>query len=124
MPAQKPEDADLMIAQAISAWDVDAAAAFYEPNAVFIPEPGKVITGLDGIRQMMTEFVAMKPTLTITVDNVARSGDLALLSSSWTLTGTGSDGSAVNMSGKGAEVVRRQADGTWLFVIDNPNGGG
>jgi len=27
------------------------------------------------------------------------------------------------MSGRSAEVVRRQADGTWLFVIDNPRGG-
>jgi hypothetical protein len=28
----------------------------------------------------------------------------------------------VSMSGNGIEVVRRQSDGTWLFVIDNPAG--
>jgi hypothetical protein len=28
----------------------------------------------------------------------------------------------VSMSGQGREVVRRQPDGTWRFVIDAPNG--
>jgi len=26
------------------------------------------------------------------------------------------------LSGNSTEVVRRQSDGTWLFVIDNPHG--
>jgi ketosteroid isomerase-like protein len=50
------------------------------------------------------------------------SGDVALLRSKWSLAGTGPDGKPVAMSGNGTEVVRRQADGTWLFVIDNPAG--
>ena len=45
------------------------------------------------------------------------------------LVGTGAspaltpDGKSVTMTGRSAEVVRRQADGTWKFMIDNPRGG-
>ena len=62
----------------------------------------------------------MKPTMTIEVPIVVESGDTALLHSRWTLKGTGPDGSPVEMEMQGTEIVRRQANGNWLFVIDNP----
>ena len=34
--------------------------------------------------------------------------------------GTGPDGKAVSMAGQSTEVVRRQPDGTWRYVVDNP----
>jgi ketosteroid isomerase-like protein len=46
-------------------------------------------------------------------------GDLAYLSNSWSLSGTGSDGEPVALGATTAEVARRQADGTWRYVIDN-----
>jgi hypothetical protein len=35
-------------------------------------------------------------------------------------SGTGPDGSAVSMSGDTSEVIRKQSDGTWRYVIDDP----
>ena len=46
-------------------------------------------------------------------------GDLAYLSNTWWLTGTGPDGKPLTMGATTAEVVRRQADSTWRYVIDN-----
>ena len=123
MPAHTPADADLQIIEALNAGDVEAALALYEPGATFVPEPGKAATGLDAIREVLNGFLALKPRLTIEVPQVSESGDLALLSSRWTLKGTAPDGNPVDLAGQGAEVVRRQADGTWLFVIDNPFAG-
>ena len=120
MPARKPEEADLLVIEALNAGDVEAALTFYEPDATFVPEPGKAASGLEAIREVLNGFLALKPRLTIEVPQVAESGDLALLCSRWTLKGTGPDGNPVDMAGQGAEVVRRQADGTWRFVIDNP----
>ena len=45
-------------------------------------------------------------------------GDLALIHTPWTMhmpNGSSSEGAT-------AEVVRRQADGTWKYIIDNPDG--
>ena len=123
MPARRPEEADLLIGEAINAGDLDAAVALYEPEASFVPAPGQAITGTEAIREVMTGFIAMKPKLTIQVPKVVQVGDIALLYSEWSVTGTGPDGSAINLTGKGREVVRRQPDGTWRFIIDDPNGG-
>jgi ketosteroid isomerase-like protein len=51
-----------------------------------------------------------------------QNGDVALLVSDWTLTGTGADGNPTTLGGTTADVVRRQADGTWRYAIDNPLG--
>lgn len=123
MPARTPEDCDRLVSEAISSGDIEAALDLYEPEAAFVSEPGTVVTGLDGIRHVMTQFMAMKPQLAVEADSVS-CGDIALLRSRWTLKGTDPDGNPVDMSGIGAEVVRRQPDGTWRFIIDNPWAGG
>jgi ketosteroid isomerase-like protein len=40
----------------------------------------------------------------------------------WTFAGTGPDGTPVKLAGHSADVLRRQIDGSWRFVIDNPWG--
>ena len=122
MPANKPEDCDLLVVKAISEGNIEAALALYEPDATFAPEVGKSVQGTAAVREVLNGFMAMKPTLNVTVPNVYQSGDIAILVSNWTMKGTDPDGNPVEESGKGTEVVRRQADGTWKFIIDNPHG--
>ncbi len=43
---------------------------------------------------------------------------VALLGSRWRLAGTTPEGQAIALSGQGAEVVRRQADGSWRYVLE------
>jgi uncharacterized protein (TIGR02246 family) len=123
MPAHKPEECDTLLIEAANRGDLEAAVALYEPNASFVQDSGEVVTGLAAIREVMQGFLALKPKFTITVKAV-QSGDggLALLRAKWSMTGTGPDGKPVTMSGNSTEVVRRQSDGTWRFVIDNPHG--
>ena len=47
---------------------------------------------------------------------------LALVTGVWSFNGTGPDGEPVRLEAKNADVLRRQTDGTWRFVIDNPWG--
>ena len=120
MPAKNPADVNHQVTAAINAGDINAAVAMYEPGATFVAEPGKPVNGTAAIREVMTGFIAMKPTMTMEVPIVVDSGDTALLHSRFTLKGTAPDGSPVEMEFQGTEVVRRQANGNWLFVIDNP----
>ena len=122
MPARTPAECDILVGKAINSGDIDAALALYEPNATFAPEHNQSVTGLSAIRGVMEGFMAMKPKLNVEVPLVLECGEIAVLHSAWTLSGTDADGKAVSMEGKGIEVVRRQADGTWKFIIDNPNG--
>jgi len=123
MAARRPEELDRLFAQALNAGDLDALLALYEPNAALAPQPGQVVTGAQSIREALRAFIAMKPTLTmLETKTVMQTGEIALNSAKWHLTGTGPDGSPVTMDGHSAEVARRQADGTWRMVIDSPWG--
>jgi ketosteroid isomerase-like protein len=55
---------------------------------------------------------------------VAGAGDLAVLYNDWAMSATDPDGKATERTGKAIEVVRRQADGSWRFVVDDPYGRG
>ena len=125
MPARKPEECDLLLIEAVNKGDVETAVALYEPNASYVLDSGEVIIGRAAIREACQSFLAYKPKFTIEVKAIySGDGDLALTSSTWTVMGINpEDGTPMKVSGKSAEVVRRQADGTWQFVIDNPHGG-
>ncbi|MDG4791814.1 hypothetical protein O7626_39040 [Micromonospora sp. WMMD1102] len=51
-------------------------------------------------------------------------GDLALLSIAFRITGaSGPDGVPTDLTGTTCELVRRQPDGAWKYVIDHPFAG-
>ncbi len=125
MPANRPEDCDLNLAKAIMSGDLESAVALYEDNATFVTGPDSVANGIDQIREVMKGMLAEKPRLSLEVPRVVLSsdGNLAVLFSKWTSTVTGADGAEKSDSGNGREVVRKQADGTWKFIIDCPTAG-
>ena len=123
MPAQTPQDVPRLIIEALNAQDLEAALSLYEDNAILVPEPGVSATGLDEIRLALADLLAMKPTGTIETKTADITGDIALMHSPWTQVGTDEDGGKISFSGITAEVVRRQPDGTWKYVIDDPWGG-
>jgi uncharacterized protein (TIGR02246 family) len=122
MAARNPEDLDRLFAGAMNAGNLDALVELYEPQASLTPAPGKVVAGTDAIREALRGFLDGKPKMTLSPRVVARSGDLALLTSKWELTMTGADGKPARMGGQSVEIARRQPDGNWLFAIDLPLG--
>ncbi len=122
MPARRPEELDRLFAEGLNAGNLDALMAIYEPEAVLLPQPGQVVTGTHAIREALRAFIGMKPKMTLEAKALAHTHDLALTSARWELAGTGPDGKPIKMSGRSIEVARRQPDGTWLVVIDNPWG--
>ena len=120
MAARSPEDLDELFVEKMNAGDLEAVVALYEPDATLAPQPGQMASGTAAIREAIRGFIAMKPRFTATAKPTVRAGDLALTGLAWTLHATGPDGKPVEMKGHSAEVARRQADGTWKFVVDNP----
>ena len=95
---------------------------YYEPGAALVSERGTTVTGTEAIREVLSRFMAIRPKMTIEVPLVIESGDTAMVHSKWTTVGTDADGKRVDFAVQATGVMRRQADGTWLFVIDNPYG--
>ncbi len=124
MPARTPEELPRLFAEAFSAHDLDAAVALYEPGATLIPLPGQVVTGTEAIREALSATLALEPKFDLEFNHAFEAGDIALVFSDWTLSTTDPNGNAVGeMEGRTTDVARRQPDGSWLFVIDDPYGG-
>jgi uncharacterized protein (TIGR02246 family) len=120
MPASEPEQMHRLFEEAFNAGDLEALMALYEPDATLVPQPGAVAEGPDAIRGSLRWFLDRGGRITLDTKLVLRVGDLAYLSNRWSLTGaTMPDGSPAELGAVTAEVARRQADGSWLYVIDN-----
>lgn len=108
--ALKPEDLTRLFVERANAGDAAGLAALYDEEAVMAYPPGATTVGREAIRRLWEKVLAHAPrfeqeeplpTLVF--------GDIALTST------PPKDG-----SGARAQVVKRQADGSWLRIIDQP----
>ena len=118
----RPEAVIERFAGLLADGDVDSMMDLYEPEAAFAPQPGTLVAGHEQIRAALESFVAVQPRMDGTIEKVLEAGDTALVANRWRLTGTAPDGSAVEMAGTSADVLRRRADGSWGILIDDPWG--
>jgi ketosteroid isomerase-like protein len=117
-----PEEVLSSVIDGINAGDLDSLMTLYEPLACFASHPGQLAKSPEGIRESLRGFIDMNGKLDLKVKRVLKASDLALVTSEWSFSGTGSDGKHVDITSKSADVLRQQPDGTWRFVIDNPWG--
>ena len=108
--ATKPEDITRLFVERANAGDAEGLAELYEPHAVLGFPPGRTTVGRDAIRAVLEKMLARvdhlepeEPLPTL------RAGDLALTATA-----------AKDDAGARAQVVRRQADGTWLRALEMP----
>jgi ketosteroid isomerase-like protein len=106
--ALQPEDLDRLFLERANAGDVDGVVALYELDAVLAVAPGRLAIGAQAIRLFYTELLAGPPRFIGVIRPAISNGDTAI-------TSTPRAGNAT------VEVARRQPDGTWLWMIDQPN---
>ena len=108
-PAAEPEDLGRYFLERADAGDVEGLVALYEPGALLAFPPGRLAAGHEEIREVYAELLADKPSFSSAGQQpTIRNGDLALTST--------------RLPGGGAtvEIARRQPDGSWRWVIDQP----
>jgi uncharacterized protein (TIGR02246 family) len=102
---------------------LDGLDALYADEATLVPEPGTSVSGRAAVRRALAGFVALRPRdATFTTVGVVRAGDVALTRSHWSMVGSTPQGD-LKMDHHGLEVMRRNANGTWRFVVDDPFAG-
>jgi ketosteroid isomerase-like protein len=108
--AMTPEDITRLFVERSNAGDADGVAELYEQNAVLAYPPGGQTVGREAIRDLWAKVLANRPHFEPEPPlPTLISGDLALTAT------PPKDG-----SGARAQVVRRQPDGSWLRVLDQP----
>ena len=108
--ATQPEDLSRFFLERANAGDVEGLVALYQPDAVLAFPPGQITVGRAAIREVYETLLSTRPAFTSQGERPAlRNGDLALTST------------RLPSGGATAEVARLQPDGTWLWVLDQPN---
>ena len=108
--ALTPEDLTRLFVERANAADAAGVADLYEPEAVMAYPPGEVTVGRGAIRALWEQVLAKAPAFEPEEPlPTLVSGDIALTST------IARDGAGVR-----AQVARRQADGTWLRLLDQP----
>lgn len=115
-------DAISTMTSAFMAGDIEAVMNVYEDHASVAFEPGQPVSDAAVLAEMFTAMSALKPQFTYSGHEVIVQGDLALHIAPWSMTGTTPDGQDVAQSGLSVAILRKQADGGWKMVIDNPHG--
>lgn len=122
MHAATPEELERAFGERVNAGDLDGMIACYEPAATLDTLDAGVVVGHDAIRAYFTALMGMQARIDMGTVRVVPLGEgLAVTHHDWQATLTGPDGQEIPMSGKATEVVRRQPDGRWLFLLDAPN---
>lgn len=106
--------------QAMAARDVEAIAQFFDEKGILVKQDGTLAKGRDEIKQGFREILADKNMRVQSVpgsSNTVQNGDIILRSGRWQL---------VDKNGKvqeewfASEVFRKNAQGKWVYLIDNP----
>jgi uncharacterized protein (TIGR02246 family) len=108
--AKRPEDLTRLFVERANAGDAAGIAELYEPDAVMAYPPGSQTVGREAIRELWEKVLANRPHFEPEAPlPTLISGDLALTSTA-----------PKDDAGARAQVARRQPDGSWLRVLDQP----
>ena len=113
----KPEDMSPTLAAAFNARDLHAMAALYGEDAVLIDETGAEQRGTRAIKAVLKDMLETGGVMTSTPRFAVVIGDIALSGADWRLEpGDGGE----PLEGRSLEMLRRQPDGSWRYLIDCP----
>lgn len=101
--------------------DIEGVMASYEANATVVFEPEQAESDAVQIREMFLRTFSVNPQFTFTGHEVFITGEIATHITPWHMTGTAPDGSKIEQSGLSVAILRKQKDGSWLMILDNPH---
>jgi ketosteroid isomerase-like protein len=119
---QPPEECDRRFAEYVESGSLDDLVALYEPGASLVQRDGTVAKDHPEIRRALARLTNVPTRIRMHIVGIVESGGLAVVYNDWFLRSTDSNGAETERRGQAIEIVRRQADGRWLFAIDDPFG--
>jgi len=102
-----------------NAWDIEGMVDLYVSDVAYINPDGKELKGKAGVRADFESVFPLKPLVDLGNRRHVVYRDIALTTNHWKLRLTNPDGTHQHLTGGGIEVIRKEADGGWRFIIDD-----
>lgn len=118
--ARRPEELHQLFVAGVNNHDVDALLALYEQDPTVADLEGNLLQSTDDLRTFLLGFLAVVKQIDGETRKVLISGNMALMSSTYHAALVPQNGEMTSITGISAEVARRQPDGTWRFLLDDP----
>lgn len=117
-----PNEMNNCFAEAYNSGKIENLTARFETDAQSVTMTGSILSGIGSIKEDLEKLLMLGGRM-ISVNRFAvQYGNISLLRADWTITTKNDIGEEIQIKGASAEVVRRQVDGTWLYIIDHPFG--
>ena len=120
--ADTPEEWYEIFKDAISAKDIDQAAALFDDAAVFVVQPGTLVSGDAAVREGLGGFIAMGAELQFPQIGTLVAYGICFALATWSMLGTDPGGNPVELEGESTDVLRQQHDRSWRILVDNAYG--
>lgn len=115
-----PEDAVKYFRDRIVNGDLQGTLSCFDKEAIYIERDGQEIKGLDNIKKSMEHLCVWKPEITGSNHKVIIVGNLAIWVDKWSLKAIMPDGNPVEMNGATSCMMKKNDEGIWLWLVDNP----
>ena len=103
--------------------DIEQVMETYESVATVAFEPASPVGDPKQMKKMFSAMASLNPEFTyVNGHEVIIAGDFAMHIAPWEMSGQTPDGQSVEQSVLSVAMLRRQADGSWRMIIDNPHG--
>ena len=112
------QDVHKSLAAAYNTGDLDTVLSMYDVNGIFVPEPGRPVSGNEQFQAAVKSILSIKGKMEINTVYCLEAGDVAIGRSEWSIRDEGE----TRVAAKGIELLKKQADGTWKVLIDHAFG--
>ena len=119
---ERPDDFHAAYVEAFNSGEVGPLLDLYEKTGTLLDPTGQAVSGHAAIESALRQYQAVGE-MNAETRWCIEAGDVALASAAWKITGKDPQGEPVVVEGRSADLLRRQKDGHWLLVVDNPVGG-
>lgn len=118
-----PEQSARYFQHCIRSGDVSGALTCFDVDAVYVTEAGKFVQDRAAVRAALAPVARMKPDLQANRSALLMTRyDIASWVDEWTLKATLPNGDKLDLAGVSSDVLKRQSNGVWTYLVDNPYG--
>ncbi|MEJ2410957.1 MAG: SgcJ/EcaC family oxidoreductase [Novosphingobium sp.] len=102
-----------------NAGDLEGLVDLYVEDVTYVNPDGITMIGKSKVWEDFEGLLSLKPKIVLGNRRHVVYQDVALTTNHWRMDFTNADGVMQELTGGGIEVMRKQADGGWRYIIDD-----